>query len=381
MTVTTGPRIAGIDALRGLVMLLMLVDHVRETVFLHAQVGDPVDVTTTPPGLFVTRSLSHICAPVFIALTGLGAWLHRSTHTRRETSIFLLKRGAFLVLLELTVVGFAWTAEFPPSRFFLQVIWCIGICMMALAGLLHLGRRWQFVAGLLLVAGHNLLDGVVLTDESPFFVPWAILHQRDVIELGGGITARTSYPVLPWIGVIALGYAMGPWFVRIRAEGTTIRRLLTLGAALLIGFGALRWLNVYGDIPWFVAQDSLTTAMSFLSLTKYPPSLLFLLATLGAGTVLLALFDAAEDRRITQAIATFGAAPMFFYVFHLYVLKAAYLAAYALYGPNQGEYFGVQGLGSVWLWAAAFAVPLYFPTRGFARWKRARRDLAWLRYF
>ena len=307
----TGRRVAGIDALRGLVMLLMLVDHVRETVYLHAQVGDPVDVTTTTPGLFLTRSLSHICAPVFIALTGLGAWFHGSTHTRRETSVFLLERGAFLVLLELTVVGFAWTAEFPPSRLFLQVIWCIGICMIALAGLLHLGRGWQIAVGLVLVAGHNLLDGVVLTGESPFFVPWAILHQRDIIELGAGVTARTSYPVLPWIGVIALGYALGPWFARLRAEGTTVRRLLTLGAALLAGFVAIRWLNVYGDAPWFVAPDALTTLMSFLSLTKYPPSLLFLLATLGAGAVLLALFEATEDRRITAAIATFGAAPMF----------------------------------------------------------------------
>lgn len=376
-----GRRVASIDALRGLVMLLMLVDHVRETVYLHAQVGDPVDPATTPAGLFFTRSLSHICAPVFIALTGLGAWLHGATRTPRETSVFLLERGAFLVALELTVVGFAWTAEFPPSRFFLQVIWCIGICMITLAGLLHLRRPWQFAVGAALVAGHNLLDGVVLTDESPFFVLWAILHQRDVIELGAGVTARTSYPVLPWIGVIVLGYAMGPWFARIRAEGAAVRRLLALGAALLAAFAVIRGLNVYGDAPWFEAPDAVTTLMSFLSLTKYPPSLLFLLATLGAGTLLLALFEAAEDRRITAAVAIFGAAPMFFYVLHLYVLKAGYLVAYALYGPNQGEYFGVPNLGSLWLLAAALVLPLYFPTRAFARWKGRRRDIVWLRYF
>ena len=358
----TERRVASIDALRGLVMLLMLVDHVRETFYLHAQVGDPVNAVTTPPGLFFTRSASHVCAPVFIALTGLGAWFHGATRTRRETSVFLLERGAFLVLLEISVVGFAWTAEFPPSRFFLQVIWCIGICMIALAGLLHLSRGWQLAVGLLLVAGHNLLDGIVLTGESPFFVPWAILHQRDIIELGAGVTARTSYPVLPWIGVIVLGYAMGPWFARIRAEGTTVRRLLTLGAVLraegttvrrlltlgavlLAGFAAIRWLNVYGDAPWFAAPDALTTLMSFLSLTKYPPSLLFLLVTLGAGAVLLALFEATGDRRITAAVAMFGAAPMFFYVLHLYVLKAGYLVAHALYGPNRGEYLSVPNLG------------------------------------
>lgn len=374
-------RVASIDALRGLVMLLMLVDHVRETVYLHMQVADPVDPNAVTPGLFFTRSLSHICAPVFIALTGLGAYLHRQTHTRQETTRFLLTRGAFLIALELTVVGFAWTAEFPPSRLFLQVIWCIGICMIALAGMLFVGRRIQIAVGAALVAGHNLLDGIVLPETSPFFVPWAILHQRDLIELGGGITARTSYPVLAWIGVIVLGYALGPWFSRIRAEGTTIRRLATLGAGLLAAFAALRWLNVYGDAPRFAADDAVTTLMSFLSLTKYPPSLLFLLSTLGAGAILLALFEAAEQRWLTRAIAIFGAAPMFFYIFHLYVLKAAYLVALSIYGPNRGEYFGVDSLGSMWLWCLALVLPLYFPTRWFAGWKRRRRDLPWLRYF
>ena len=373
-------RIASIDALRGLVMLLMLVDHVRETVFLHVQVSDPVDVNTTSPALFFTRSLAHICAPVFIALTGLGASLYRQSRTREETVRFLLTRGAFLVALELTVVGFAWTAEFPPSMLFLQVIWCIGICMIALAGLLYLSRRLQVAVGVVLVAGHNLLDGVVLTDASPFFIPWAVLHQRDLIELGG-MTARTSYPVLPWIGVIVLGYAAGPWFQRIRAEGAIVRRLLALGAGLLAGFAAIRWLNAYGDVPWFLADDALTTLMSFLSLTKYPPSLLFLLVTLGGGAVLLALFEATEGRRLTKVIAIFGAAPMFFYLFHLYVLKALYLAALAILGPNQGDTFGVDSLGAMWLWSLAMIVPLYFPTRWFARWKRRRRDLAWLRYF
>lgn len=374
-------RVASIDALRGLVMLLMLVDHVRETVYLHMQVSDPVDPTAVTPGLFFTRSLSHICAPVFIALTGLGAWFHRQTHTRSETTRFLLARGAFLIALELTVVGFAWTAEFPPSRFFLQVIWCIGLCLIALAGMLLLSRRVQIAVGAVLVAGHNLLDGIVLPDTSPFFVPWAILHQRDLIELGGGMTARTSYPVLAWIGVIVLGYALGPWFSRIRAKGTTVRRLATLGAVLLAAFVAVRWLNFYGDSPWFVANEAATTVMSFLALTKYPPSLLFLLSTLGAGAVLLALFEATERGRLTGAIAIFGAAPMFFYILHLYVLKAAYLVAVSLYGPNQGEYFGVDNLGSLWLWSLALVLPLYFPTRWFAHWKRRRRDLPFLRYF
>ncbi len=373
-------RVAGIDALRGLVMLLMLVDHVRETVFLHVPVGDPVDVTAVAPGLFFTRSLAHICAPVFIFLTGLGAWYHRQSHTAAETGAFLLKRGAFLIALELTVIGFAWTAEFPPSMIFLQVIWCIGICMLALALLMRLGRAMQVAVGTLLVAGHNLLDGVVLTEASPFFVPWAILHQRDLLEFGS-VTARTSYPVLPWIGVILLGFAFGPWFARKRAEGTAVRGLVAVGAGLLAAFAAIRLWNGYGDLPWSVGDSAMTTLMSFLALTKYPPSLLFVLITLGGGAILLALFERYGDHKLTTAVAVFGAAPMFFYTFHLYALKAGYLVAHSIWGPNQGAYFGVETLGAMWLVALALALPLYLPTRRFAEWKRRRRDLAWLRYF
>lgn len=376
-------RLLAIDALRGLVMLFMLVDHVRETWFLHLQVTDPVDANTTDPGLFFTRLLSTFCAPTFVALTGLSAWLYGQSHSKAQVSEFLFKRGLFLIVLELTVVGYAWSTQsfaFPPEKFWLQVIWAIGISMICLAGLIHLPRKAQFAVGLAIVCLHNLLDGIVLTPADAGYDLWAILHQRAVIDLGGGLTAKTTYPVLPWIGVIVLGYACGPWFARGSDPAVRLRRLLVLGLGLVIGFVLIRFLNVYGDKPWFHAATPLRTVMSFLSLTKYPPSLLFLMPTVGTGCLLLALFEKFQDSPVLPHLALLGGAPMFYYVLHLYVLKAIYHVALAIYGPTKGTVFGVDHLATVWIWVLILAPVLYFPTRWFAQLKQRRRDIWWLKY-
>lgn len=377
---TERTRLLAIDALRGLVMLFMLLDHVRETFYIHLQVADPMDATTIAPALFFSRLTSQLCAPVFIALTGLSAYLYGQSHSPKETSLFLLKRGAFLIVLELTVVGFAWTAQFPPQTFWLQVIWCIGWCMIALAGLLHLPRPALWAIGVAIVAGHNTLDGIRLTPESPFFALWAILHQRALIQLGGGLVAKTTYPILPWIGVIVLGYCVGPWFATGADPRVRRTRLIQSGAALLVGFLVLRAINVYGDKPWIDTGDTLRTVMSFLSLTKYPPSLLFLLPTLGLGLILLAVFERAGNGRWLGVLAILGGAPMFFYLLHLYALKTLYLVAFNVWGANHGPYFGFDHVSSLWLTAALLAGPLYFPSRWFAALKQRRRDIWWLRY-
>jgi uncharacterized membrane protein len=374
-------RLIAIDALRGLVMFFMLIDHVRETWFLYAQVTDPVNAATVPPDLFYTRFISTFCAPVFVALTGLSAWLYGQSHSKQETSMFLLKRGACLMFIELTFVGLAWpTAPFPPQTFWLQVIWTIGISMIALSRLLYLPRIRQFIVGGAIVCLHNLLDPIVLTPESPFYVPWAMLHQRSVIELGGGLIAKTTYPVLPWIGVILLGYAMGPWFARGMDPNLRFKRLLLLGFGLTIGFVLIRFANVYGDKPWFDAGSDVRTIMSFLALTKYPPSLLFLMPTIAFGTVMLALFERMEHNPLIPPLAVLGGAPMFFYLLHLYVLKVLYNVAFAIWGPTHGQYFGVDSVIWVWVWAAILIVPLYLPTKWFAQLKQRRRDIWWLKY-
>lgn len=381
MTPTTSTRLHSIDALRGLVILFMLLDHVRETFYLHMQVSDPMDVLQTDPALFFSRTLAHLCAPVFILLTGLSAFLYgEKQQGRAAVSSFLFKRGLFLVVLEFTLVNFAWTFQLPPSVIYLQVIWAIGLSMLALCGLLWLPRALLIGLGMALVAGHNLLDGLHFPVESWLHIPWAVLHDRGWIEVSEGLRLRTSYPVLPWIGVIALGYAIGPWFGRASAVAQRQQRLMVSGAGLLLGFLVLRLLNGYGEKPWLHGETGLQTLMSFFNITKYPPSLLFLALTLGVGLLLLVLFEKRNEGRLVHWLAVFGAAPMFLYLLHLYVLKLLYLASLAIWGANHGQYFGFDSVLAVWAGAVVLAVALYLPVRWFARLKARRRDIAWLKY-
>lgn len=375
-------RLLSIDALRGLVILIMLLDHVRETFFLHHQVPDPMSVADTDPALFFSRVLSHVCAPVFVFLTGLSAFLYGSRHgdDRTAASSFLAKRGLFLVVLEMTLVSFAWTFVFPPNVLYLQVIWVIGLSMLALAALVWLPRPALIAVGVVLVAGHNLLDGLHFPIGHALHVPWAILHDRGWINVTDTFRLRTSYPLLPWIGVIALGYAAGPSFLPQVDPAQRQRRLLGWGLGLLAGFVALRLLDVYGEKSWALGDTLLRSAMSFVNLTKYPPSLLFLMATLGIGLLLLRAFERQPHAAWLAPLAVFGAAPMFFYLLHLYVLKLLYLAAVAVWGTNHGNFFGVDAVWQVWLGAAVLAIALYAPVRAFAAFKARRRDIAWLKY-
>jgi uncharacterized membrane protein len=375
-------RLSSIDLLRGTVMVLMLLDHVRETFFLHVQMGDPVDVATASPALFFTRLLAHLCAPVFVFLTGLSAWLYASRQPdgRRAASAFLFKRGLFLVVLELTLVNFAWTFELPPQTLYLQVIWAIGLSMLALSALLWLPRAALIALAVAIIAGHNLLDGVRLGADHPLHTLWAVLHQRDWLQFGDALRARTSYPLLPWIGVIALGWAAGPWFAR---EAPALRRhalLLWSGLGALGGFLMLRMANVYGDTAWTLQADTTRTLMAFFNVTKYPPSLQFVLLTLGVGLLLLRLYESPALARRLQPLSALGAAPMFFYLLHLYVLKLLYLAAVALWGTNQGAVFGFDSVATLVAISIALALLLQPPTAAFARLKARRRDVAWLRY-
>ncbi|RQO47880.1 DUF1624 domain-containing protein [Pseudomonas sp. KBW05] len=374
-------RLLSIDALRGLVILFMLLDHVRETFLLHRQVSDPMNIDSTEPALFISRTLAHLCAPVFVLLTGLSAWLYGQKYQgRRDVSAFLFKRGLFLVVLEFTLVNFAWTFQLPPSVIYLQVIWAIGVSMLALAALVWLPRPLLFAVAIALIAGHNLLDGLHLAPGSMLQNGWAILHERSWIDVGDSLRLRITYPVLPWIGVIALGYGLGPWFANDVRPALRQRYLALAGVAALVGFVLLRALNGYGEKPWQAYDSDVQTLMSFFNVTKYPPSLLFLALTLGMGLLLLLAFERAGHKRWIGMLATFGAAPMFFYLLHLYVLKVLYVACVALFGLNQGSYFGVDGIGAVWLIALLLPIALYPPVRWFAGLKARRRDLAWLKY-
>jgi len=369
-------RILGIDALRGLVMVFMMADHVRETFLLHLQVSDPMDVATTPAPLFFSRLIAHLCAPVFVFLTGLSAFLYASRQADgpRAAAGFLARRGLFLVVLELTVINFAWTATFPPKLVYLQVIWAIGVSMLALAALVQLPRAALIVLGFVIVGGHNLLDGLHVAAGYPLHAVWAVLHDRGWIEVSETLRLRTSYPVLPWIGIICLGYACGPWFAGGWTAPARQRRLLAWAVAALGLFVALRALNVYGDRPWVVGASSGETLMRFLNVTKYPPSLLFAALTLGIGLLLLVLLER-RDGRLIAWLAVLGSAPMFFYILHLYVLQ---LIARGLEAGDIAP--RMDGVWQVWALTGVLTLALYPLVGAFARFKARRRDLAWLKY-
>ncbi|WP_370663215.1 DUF1624 domain-containing protein [Massilia mucilaginosa] len=375
-------RIAAIDALRGLIILIMTLDHARETFFLHRKVGDPMDLATTEPSLFFSRVAAHFCAPMFVFLTGLSAWLYANPPSGpRSPRAFLLKRGLFLIVLELVFVSFAWSGRFPPPVLYLQVIWVIGLSMIALALLHKLPLRWLALLGGVIVASHNALSFPGLEPGSFAHAAWTVLEQRGFLVGDGPVRVKISYPLLAWIGVILLGYAAGPLFSNKVEPGARRRILLLGGAACLSLLALLRGFNIYGEtLPWSVQADLLHTAMSFLNLTKYPPSFNFLLMTLGVGLIALAWMEAACTRvaneRVVAFCATFGGAPLFYYLAHLYLLLALRGLTAALSG---GQAHQAGGIGEVWLWSVAVIAALYYPCRWFGRYKRASTQ-AWVRY-
>ena len=278
-TASASARLVNIDALRGFVMVLMLLDHLRETWFVNYMVTDPINASTILPAIGFARFAVSFCAPIFVALTGLGVYLFSINHTVEETTSYLLKRGFLLIAIELVYLSPLYWGIVPQPTFWLQVIWAIGLCMIALALLMRLPRPALIGFGLTVVCFHNFLDPIRLTQDDTLFPLWAMLHQRDVIELPFGFVAKTTYPILPWLGVISLGFGIGNWFRPDVLPETRQRRLQLLGFGMIAAFILLRLLNVYGDKPWYVVDgDPVRTIIGFISLTKYPPSLLFLVA-------------------------------------------------------------------------------------------------------
>lgn len=387
-------RLQSIDFLRGLVMVLMTIDHAREFFYFAMPLPDPMEVEQVDVGTFFSRWLAHFCAPVFVFLTGLSAWLlaDRRQLSRRELAWFLFQRGALFVVLEVTVINFAWTFAFPPEKIFLQVIWAIGVSMICLSGLIWLPWYLQLLTAVSIVAGHNLLDSVELQPGTAINWVWAILHDRQTLTLEG-ISIRTSYPVLPWIGLMAVGYVSGRWFEFVQ-QGT---RLVWLGLAVFAAFVGMRVWGGYGEPhAWRLYEGQyLLGFLDFFNLTKYPPSLLFIMMTLGPAMVVLWGASLTADLRqrlgvrVYQAIVMFGQVPFLFYVLHLYFLHVAYRVSglflgYAWNGQplhtDMPEKLDVGSIWVVWLIALLTLVALYPVVAVFARMKREQR-FAVLRYF
>jgi uncharacterized membrane protein len=380
-TVGRAARTESIDVLRGIVMVLMVLDHARD--FFWGFRFRATDLAQTTVPLYFTRWLTHFCAPTFVLLAGVSAYLYGQRHGPASVSRFLFTRGLWLVLLEVTVVRLCWIPDPGYHITVLQVIWVLGWSMVALAGLHRLPRPLLIAVGAALVAGHNLLDVVDHQKLGALDPLWTILHRGGVLTLAPGHRVFVSYPLLPWIGVMALGFSLGPLFERPAAERR--RSFLRLGLGACAAFVALRAINLYGDpTPWTPqARGAVFTALSFLNCQKYPPSLLFVLMTLGPALCLLAVLERGVSVR---PLIVFGRVPLLFYVSHLVLLRyTSFPIGFARWG---GAAFkpppGHAGSPELPLWvtyvAWALALLLLYPLcRWFAALKARRRD-AWLSY-
>lgn len=360
-----------VDLLRGLVMVLMALDHVR-WVFSDAHFS-PTDLSRTTAALFFTRWITHFCAPVFFLLAGVGAFLS-TTHgrTRSELSLYLFTRGVWLIVLELTVVSFAWTFSFDHSVYELQVIWALGCSMVVLAGLVYLPLGAMCAFSVLMIVSHNLFDGVRAEDLKALGPLWAILHSGERIQVTSGLVLYPLYPLVPWIGVMAAGYGFGPRLLRELQERP--QWVVALGTLLTAAFVILRATNLYGDPhPWSEQQDGLFTVLSFLNTTKYPPSLLYLLMTLGPAITALALFERVSGPT-ARFLIVFGRVPLFFYILHLYLIHALAVAAGSMSGyDTEGYGFSLPIVYSIWI---AVVFMLYPICRWYMGVKASRRYVA-----
>lgn len=367
-------------------MVIMALDHTRDFFSDSAFTIDPTDLTRTTPALFFTRWVTHFCAPVFVFLAGVSAYLSLARgRTKRELSKYLFSRGVFLILLDPTVIRFSWFWDANWRFTYGQVIWVLGWSMVILSALIHAPRWFIAAFGIITIIGHNLWDGIEPQRFGRFGFLWNILHVQGMTQPVEGFNFLVLYPLVPWVGVLAAGYAFGP----VLGFESAARRqsLMRWGAALMLGFVLLRWADVYGDPgTWSSQKGAFFTALSFLNCQKYPPSLLFLLMTLGPAMLLMAWFERPAGP-IGRWLVTFGRVPMFFYLIHaplLHGLAAAVSIAY--YGPSLGnidpmnppEIYGFN-LGVVYAVWIAVVIGLHFPCRWYAGVKARRRDW-WLGY-
>lgn len=383
-------RVESIDLLRGVIIVLMALDHARD--FFGDAALEPTNLAVTTAPLFFTRLVTHICAPVFFLLAGTSAALARRRMSRPRLSRFLLARGLWLIFLEIVVMRFALQFNLDYQTTILTVLWGLGWSMIALAGLLWLPNAIIAVLGVVMIAGHNMLDGISASSLGGFAPLWSILHAPGIILDQGQHVVVVAYVLIPWVGVTALGYLLG--LAYLHDVGWRRSLLLWLGLAMCLGFVLLRLANIYGDpVPWSLQRSALWTLMSFLDTSKYPPSLLFLLMTLGPALLLLWVFEHGVPV-ILRPAWTIGRGPLFFYVLHFYLIHLLAVAASGWRYGKVGNMFQSPDLGHfpftqppgwpapLWviylLWIAV-VVALYPLCRWYAGVKRRRGDW-WLSY-
>ncbi len=373
-------------------MVIMALDHTRD--YFSNIVVSPVDALHSWPALFITRWVTHLCAPGFVLLAGVSIWLQRERgKSHAELTRFLVKRGLWLMFFDVVIMTFAW--QFTMKMVNVGVIWALGVGMIVLAGLQWLPTPVIGIFGVGMVAGHNLLDGIHAQSLGRWGDAWAIFHESGRYAISGDFTVHVGYPLVPWIGVMALGYCLGALMSKATPQQRR-RGSALIGIFMLAVFFTLRWSGAYGDpLGWKHLATPVQTAMSFMNVTKYPPSLHYLLATLGILFLLFAAFDEAIERgflpRLRGFFVVYGRVPFFYYVLHIFLLHTLALAGAALLGLNWrfwmqpgSVFFGhlsgwgvpLPGVYAVWL---SVVLGLYLPCRWFGGVRERRRDW-WLSY-
>ncbi len=391
-------RIESIDIVRGIVMVIMALDHVRDYFHIGANLDDPLNLDTTSPALYFTRWITHFCAPVFVFLSGSSVYLQSLRKTKKELSAFLIKRGLWLILAEFIIISFGWTFNPFYNIVPLQVIWAIGISMfiLGLLILIRLPYKLILIIGLALVLGHNLLD---IPEAAPGFKAgflWNLFHSGvfTTYEFAHNHYAMLVYPFVPWTGLMMLGYCTGIFFT-VKFSVEQRRKILTrMGWGLILFFVALRFSNVYGDpVDWTIQKNSFYSFLSFIKVNKYPPSLLYMCITIGPALLLLAYMEKIKNR-FTNIMIVYGRTAFFYYIIHIYLIHV--LAAICFFArghsfadaANVGEKFPflfiAPGEGyNLWIVYAvwiAVVIALYPLCRWYDTYKTNHKEKWWLSY-
>lgn len=382
----TNQRIESIDLLKGLVMVIMALDHTRDYFHQSSSILSLTDPATATIPVYLTRWITHFCAPAFAFLAGLSAFFVSKRKSTSEVSSFLIKRGLWLIFLEVTVITFAWTFDIHFSHIFLQVIWSLGFSMLVLAGLVYLPKKAILIFSLVLIFGHNLLDHVHIKGN---FL-WSMMHEFSTFQLTKNTLLTVVYPIVPWAGVMSLGYYFGTFYSKETSADRRKKLFNGIGLAALFGFVAIRYFNFYGNLgTWETYGTATQTLLSFFDLTKYPPSLLFLLVTL-SGTIFFLANSEKWKGKVVDFFTVFGRVPFFYYIIHLYVIRvlALLFAEFSGFGWELMVQTKVEivlgdfgyNLSIVYLIWISIILMLYPVCKWYDSYKQSNKDKWWLSY-
>jgi uncharacterized membrane protein len=390
----TSYRIDSIDLLRGLVMIIMALDHTRDFLHKAALTDDPLNLATTTPILYFTRWITHLCAPIFVFLAGAGAYFQSLRKSKKQLSTFLIKRGSWLLFIEIVVINFAFSFDSHYTVISLQTIWSIGISMIILGLMVWLPFNAILITGLVIVLGHNALDFFEKTLKSSPGWWYDLLHHQGFYPLWDHHSLLILYPFLSWSGLMMLGYCFGKLFVQY--DGAQRKRiLLWLGLGVIVFFIVLRYINIYGDRDaWSTQKNGVSTFLSFMNVRKYPPSLLYMCATVGIGILFLALVGRKKNS-LTRFITVYGRVPFLYYVLHFFLIHFISAICFLARGHSYteglkmnpqiipakfvaaGEGYSLLTVYIIWI---CIVLSLYPVCKWFSDYKQRHREKWWLSY-